>query len=202
MSRVVNEMHNRAKVQKHGVLEFVPGGELMYLAGPVADLRYQAARATIALHRGQDHVSDEHDTDGEHPALTLAWWEDKWRAIRSHDTDDTLVLGDVTYLDEALTWAGDNEPHFPEFAKGLRQQVTRVEDALLEGERDQVGARCLQVRRAPDQQVRGHRVEGSLALPTVQAQLVACAVHAERGRRAPQPCDEADCRRHRAALRR
>lgn len=144
MSRVTHEMHDRAKVQKHGVLEFVPGGELMYLAGPVADLRYHSARVTLALHRGEDHVGDEHDTDGEHPALMLAWWEDKWRAIRSHDTDDTIVLGDVGYLDEALTWAGDNEPHFPEFAKGLRQQVTRVEDALLEGERDQVGARCLQ----------------------------------------------------------
>jgi len=143
MSRITDEMHRRAKVQKSGVLEGVPGGELMYLAAPVADLRYHSARFVIALHRGQDHVADEIDTDGEHPWLTLAWWEDKWRALRSDNTDATLVLGDVGYLDEALTWAADNEPHFPEFAKGLRQQVTRVEDALLEGERPDVGARCL-----------------------------------------------------------
>ncbi len=143
MSRVVSEMHDRAKVQKYGVLEGVPGGELMYLAAPVADLRYHAARMALALHRGQDHVTDEHDSDGEHPALMLGWWEDKWRALRSDDTDNTLVSGDVSYLDDALTWAADNEPHFPEFAQGLRQQVRRVEDALLEGERDDVGARCL-----------------------------------------------------------
>lgn len=144
LSRVTHEMHDRAKVQKSGVLEGVPGGELMYLAGPVADVRYNAARVTIALHRGQDHVADEHDTDGEHPALMLGWWEDKWRAIHSHDTDVTQVIGDVAYLSDMLTWAGDNEPHFPEFARGLRQQVTRVEDALLEGERDMIGAACLQ----------------------------------------------------------
>lgn len=147
LSRVTNEMHKRAKVQKHGVLESVPGGELMYLAGPTADLAYHAARSTLALHRGQDHVSDEHDSDGEHPTLMLAWWEDKWRTLRGQLTDVLVVYGDVSYLDDALTWAGDNEPHFPEFAKGLRQQVTRVEDALLEGIRPDIGAPCLQCGR-------------------------------------------------------
>lgn len=143
MSRVTNEMHEQAKVSKHGVLEGMPGGELMFLAGPVADINYHAGRMTVALHRGDDHAGDEHDSDGEHPNLTLTWWEEKWRTLRGRSATSTVDFGNVTYLDDMLTWAGDNEPHFPEFARDLRQAVTRVEDALLEGIRQDVGARCL-----------------------------------------------------------
>jgi len=142
MSRVDYELTAAPKAPKSGAMSDVPAGELMYLAGPVADLGYHAARTTLAIHRGQRHPNDEHDSDGEHPWLLLAFWEGKWRHLRG-EGDALVSTGGTDYLDRMLSWAADNEPHFEEFSKGLSQQVTRIEDALLEGERDAFGAPCL-----------------------------------------------------------
>lgn len=148
LSRVGDAMRRSTFTPRSGAMATVPAGELMYLAGPTADIEdharsavYAVRRASNPKHRGDaDHVHDERDSDGEHPSITLLWWYEKWRALRGQVHDPR---GLWEYLDDALGWAADNELQFDEFAKDLRTQVARLEDALLEGERPPVGAPCL-----------------------------------------------------------
>lgn len=143
-SKLGAEMKLTIKAPGEGPLANVPGGVLMFLDGPVANNEAWSHRITHALYSGQPHWRDELDSDGEPPLLMLTWWEEKWRDLTDNPTEDLAsVHSAVTYLDEKLSWAADFEPHFEDFARDLRQQVARLEDALHEGVRVETGAPCM-----------------------------------------------------------
>jgi hypothetical protein len=108
----------------------IPGGEAMVMLGP------GAKRGEIG--------KGEHITT----LLLLVGWEDDWRHIKHHHTDDPATVEDAAkYLDEHLHWAAQEHPAFDAIAEELRGHRAHLEDVLHDGERADTGAPCVNCGR-------------------------------------------------------
>lgn len=119
----------------------IPGGEAMVAIAPGSDGRAVA----WAKERGDDvsHRGDERKGDIATPLVMLVTWEEDWRGIRNHRTDQPATFdAAVTYLDEHLHWAAQHHDAFDAFDAELRQQVAHLEDILHAGDRPDTGAPC------------------------------------------------------------
>jgi hypothetical protein len=132
--------------------------DAMVMLGPTANLDTWARRITLRLdvnYRAtletwdgplpDPWITDDHDHDGDHPALVLAYWDDMWRNLNQHlPHPNPSIASTATYLDQNITGMA-NEPRalFHEFANDMHNTRARLETILYAGERDEKGAPCL-----------------------------------------------------------
>ena len=128
----------------------IPGGEAMVLLSPSSNGRAVA----WSRERGDDvsHLSDERIGEVEPPEQMLVTWEDDWREIRNHRTEEIATLtAAAAYLDEHLAWAAQHHDAFDDFANDIRRQVGRLEDVLHAGERKGKTVPCIWCKGTIDQ---------------------------------------------------
>lgn len=123
--------------------------EAMMLLGPAADPEAWNFREASAL-AGRipaDWLAESRDEP--HPMFVLGTWDMVWRDHLEHETAETATLPRlVDYLHTQLTYmAGQALVPFGDFARDLRRCRGHLEDVLLEGERDEKGAPCVQCGR-------------------------------------------------------
>jgi hypothetical protein len=125
--------------------------DAMTILGPTCNLEawaHQTATRVRATITGREWITDDHDHDGDHPALVLAYWDDMWRNLNQHLPHPTPTISSTAgYLDQNMTGMA-NEPRalFAEFAADMHNTRARLEAILYAGERDEKGAPCLHCR--------------------------------------------------------
>lgn len=123
-------------------------GEAMSLLGPVADPEaWGHHEASAAVGRTAEQWTD--GCDFLHPLWVTGSWASVYREAFEHEepTELATVAGEVDYLSVHLHEMA-NYPHVPveDFAQALRKCRAHLEDVLLDGERAETGAPCVQCR--------------------------------------------------------
>lgn len=111
-------------------------------AGPIADIEAWTWRKIAANKAGVDWA--DIDDDDTHPSWVVGTWEMLVREHYQQPTTDQMQLADAwDYLDGHLTrLAQDDKFAFEELARDLQQCVTRLENVLHDGVREERGAPC------------------------------------------------------------
>lgn len=126
-------------------------GEAMMLLGPTSDPEAWG-HVGASLRSGRLVGDDDwlQVADNElHPLFVLGTWEMVWRDSLEHRETDTLTLAAaVDYLDRTMSLMGGHE-HVPfeDFARDLRNCVSRLESVLHDGEQHDTGAPCMSCGR-------------------------------------------------------
>jgi hypothetical protein len=166
---VIEDTYTRLRIEAyhHADDHDIPGGDATVLLGPRADVEawsYVKLSALMGrLNLGHKEASPhqrrieaeaiDHD-ELEPPLAFLAGWVDIIRRDRGQDDTERLATigGEIRYLRAALDWitATDHddtkEPWWDQaeqFVDQLHNVRMKLEDVLLEGERDDTGAPCL-----------------------------------------------------------
>lgn len=83
--------------------------------------------------------------DWEPPLQTMLFWSEQWREVHGYPLERRpTVESEARFIKWALDWAWDNELHWDDFAKDMRDVKARLENLLHDGIRVAFrGAPCL-----------------------------------------------------------
>lgn len=124
-----------------------PGGDALVSLAPVASPEAWQWRIDAAEERGEYVDLSHEDPDWEPPLQTLLFWSEQWRVERGEVTDlEPTIKREADYLRQIIDWACETEPHFDDFAAGIRAARSRLEGSLRAGSKpDTTRVNCIDV---------------------------------------------------------
>lgn len=133
------DMHERLPIQaKHSAASrLMPGGLAMVCLGPVASIEAAHHVATSIevgrLSRYLAELEDSNDPWIPPLQLLLVWSE----ALRGEPNPHATEVTEARYLLDNLAMLYATEPHFEDFARDVQIARRRLEDVLVEGDREE-----------------------------------------------------------------
>jgi len=121
----------------------MPGGLAMVALASVANLEAWAHKVDAAERHGL-RLAIEDDDEWVPPLQTLLFWSEDLR--RTHDLENEsrpTIASEANVIRWALDWLWENEPHFEDFARDMRDARRQTETLLMAGERaDRIRVTC------------------------------------------------------------